>query len=454
MATETEPTTEGQAKSEEMTLEELENRIQTDPAFATDFLDGKVKVEEEPVAATEAVEPTAEAAIPAPVVEAEVKLEPAPAKDEEFIVEMPEGKILKFPNANHGKKAIREGQLFIQRQKEIIADKERHEQELSAQLEALRKATPAAVAAPVTKTEQAVAVESEKELDPFSEDYLKQLGVKLAAQEAETKRLREAQAAYEADRDSWKKKDEERETEVKRQNELRRQFLDADHFVHAHEEFKLGKPVEVINDEYKEFLSDLGKISGTNGSLAANVNAANLYFDADNPNGKSLKEKAEAHGVRPPADIDKYFVLARLMNEQKRLKRYDPDLQKEVAFTLEETYHFLQASNGDLLASTHKVESKPAQAATPAIDPRAAAIQEAARRANEVATDIPPGASSAAIDVSAMSIEQKMAIFDWPKERVMRDVNSRNTYIDVYRSIGQEPPKWALGEIKPITKKG
>jgi hypothetical protein len=438
----------GQANTEDLTLEELTKKVETDVNYANAVLEGRVSdaPEETPPA------PAPAAVTPAPASAAPEKkdIPPAPATPalaptaDEFVVEMPDGSKIKYKTANEAKKALKEKELFIRKQKEIIADLQAKEAANAAKLVELGKPASPAVPAPAPT----VAKAAEEKLDVYSEDYLKNLMTKVTAQESAIAELR---ASRENDRKEFSKRDEEREARVREDAAVRQRFFEANQFMYAHPEFKMEEPVESVDEKYRSFLRDLGIIASTDGTPAANANAAQLYFDADNnAEGKAIKEKAEAHGVRPPAGTEKYLALARVINESRRLKRFDPDMQKEVPFTLDQTYRYLQAIEDGLLPKAPVVETPPPLAAPVKQPdaPMAAAFKAAEALKGTVATDIPPEISGAAIDIATIADAQKLEIAGWEAKDVRNNPTKRKLVIDFYQSLGQKPPKWATEEAK------
>jgi hypothetical protein len=436
---------------EDLTYDQLSERVGSDPSYANALLEGRLNIEKapEPVSApapsAETPAPAAAPAVPAPAVAPVV----APVAEEPFVVEMPDGSKITYRNPNEGKKALREKELFIRKQKEIIADFQARESENARKLEELKKAP---IAAPATSTPPAVAPKAEEKLDVFSEDYLKNLSEKLQAQENAIRQLEEK---HKQELDDFRRRDDEREKRANEDAAVRRQFFAANQFMHAHPEFKMDEPVESVDEKYRNFLRDLGMVAGTDGSSASNANAAQLYFDGENAEGKAIKEKAEAHGIRPPAGTDKYLALARVINESRRLKRFDPDLQKEVPFTLDQTFSYLQAlGEGVAPKAPAGQESTPPPAPAVRPDaPMAAAFKAAEALKQSVATDIPPGASGAAVDVATMNDTQKLEVVGWEAKDIRNNPIRRDLLVAVYKAVGQVPPRWATEEAKPSVSK-
>ncbi len=358
------PTPEGQAGTQvaepevvEMTEQELAHRIDTDNDFANAYLKGDVHVEAPKAPEPDAPAPEAKPSESAPAAktpEPDGKKETiTPTDDGKFVVDFEDGSKLQYKSKPEALKAIREKENMIRRQKSMISESRLREQQLADRIKQLENSKPPVVApaAPeAKKPDEKLAAKAEEELDPFDPDYQKNLAAKIKAQEETIKRLEgkfeETQKQHEADKEEQKRRDEEKAERDKRNELLKSHYSEANQFVSRHPEFKLDKPVDVIDQEYKHFLEELGSLAGTDGTMRQNVVMMDLFQDETSEQGKKLRAEAEKIGLKPPDNLNIYFSVLHVTEQRKRLNKFDEVTGKMVPFTMEETYRYLQMQNG------------------------------------------------------------------------------------------------------------
>jgi hypothetical protein len=450
----------------EMTREELESKIGSDLKFANDYLEGRIKVESTDPDKQEPEAPKPESVKPEPAPQAAVTPVPAPAaatpvssekKDEKpvetddgkFVVEFEDGRKLAYKSKNEALKAIREKENYILRQKNMLDELKGRERELSDKLKILESQKPQPpqalkTEAPAPKTDKATEV-----LDPLDPDYHNQLQAKHEAQE---QRIAQLEAELKKDRDEWKqyqadlkKRDEDRKLEEQQKQALQEHYSEANLFVGRHPEFKLDKPINVINDEYRSFLKDLGMLAGSDGSQSQNLAIFELYLDESNEKGKAWKAEAEKVGIRPPAELDNYFKVLNLFKSRDGFKKKDAVTGKEVPFTLEETYRYLQSQNADQVPAIPPAAdpqaNQPQKSEQVPISPRAQAFAAADALAKQVASDLPAGKGSAPVDISQMSQQQLEEVLDWPLSVPRSDPVKRAIWEAAFKLAKVVPPR-------------
>jgi hypothetical protein len=449
----------------EMTEAEIVKRIESDPKFATDYLDGRLKFEEvktEPDApAPEAENPPAKAEAPAPAPQTPVaddKKHQAVSQtdDGKFEVTFDDGSRQAYKTKGEALKGLKEKELMIRRQKGIINEMRERETQMRADLEALKAVKPseAPAPAPVAQPKPAEnpkftdADKAAEVLDPYDPEYLKKLSEKLQAQEREIERLKESDKKrgeeWEKEKADSKKRTEVDEARRKREESVKSEYGEAESFIRGKEDFNIGKPVEVFDGEYREFLDDLGQLAGTNGDPRQNLAVMDIFLNQMSEKGKLLRAEAEKIGLRSPENLDRYFKLLNLIAEKRRLKRNDPVSGKEVPFTLEETYRYLTAMGGES-ASPSAPEAPPQQPSpsSPA-DPRAQALLAAEEQKKRFATDLPTGASSANVD--SLTESQLGNLLDMPrnaaeKAELLRDPVRRQIWQAAFKKVGLVAPR-------------
>jgi len=441
---------------EEMTEAEFVRKLETDGEFATDYLAGRLKLEKpEPAAPAAApapeVKPPTPGAEPVPKTpESEKKEVPVPTDDGKFVVEFDDGTNLIYKSRNEALKAIREKETFIRSAKTSMKELRERDAANRAEIEKLKTQlqapvpAPAAAPAPVkpapAKTDE-LREKAEEVLDPFDPDYLRKLGEQQMAQKdliyQLQKQVAEDRAERDHDRQERTKREKEQEESRFRERELKGRYVEANAFVTRHDEFRMNRPVDVIDQEYRSFLDDLGVIARTDGSLGSNMAVMDVYLDQNSEKGKTLKAETDKMGIRPPEELGKFYLLLHLVETRNGLSKRDPVSGKPVPFTLEETYRYLKAQEQAGLepVTAPAVEPRPAPPAPP--NPRAAAIAEAERRAKSVATDIPTGAGGQPLGLSDMTPQQIADLLDTPREELKRNPSKARMVDAIMTSIGQ-----------------
>lgn len=442
---------------EEMTEAEFVRKIETDGEFATDYLAGRLKLEKPEPAAPAAAVPEAKPSVPEakPVPqtpESEKKEVPVPTDDGKFVVEFDDGSKLVYKSRNEALKAIREKENFIRSAKVSMKELRERDAANRAEIEKLKSQIhpPVPAPAPAAAPESArpasakpdeLREKAEEVLDPFDPDYLKKLGEQQMAQkqliDQLQKQLAEDRAERDHDRQERTKREQDQEQSRVRDRELRGRYVEANAFITRHDEFRMSRPVDVVDQEYRSFLDDLGVIAGTDGSMGANMAVMDLYLDQNVEKGKALKAEADKMGIKPPEELDKFFLLLHLLETKNGLTKRDPVSGKPVPFTIEETYRYLKAQeqSGPEPAPAPAVEHRPAPPAP--LNPRAAAIAEAERRSKTVATDIPTGAGGQPLGLADMNPQQIADLLDTPREELKRNPSKARMVDAIMNSIGQ-----------------
>jgi len=463
------PTPEGQAGTQvaepevlELTAEEFERKIDTDPKFATDYLNGNLEVEH--IQPPEADAPKVDGAKAAPAVKAPdaqsapqtpdkgQKQDPVatPTDDGKFQVDFDDGrKPLIYKSKNEAIKAIREKENFITRQREQINQLRERESAQADQIAKLKQSTPQtspAAAASAQKPQEKPVEKAEEILDPFDPDYQKKLADKVKAQDEKLRLMEEDRQKDKEERRQEKeeaeKKDVERKSRETADQQLKSQYSEANSFVSRHSEFGLTKPVDVIDREYQNFLNELGSLAGTDGTPRQNLAVMDVFMDEVSESGKKLRTEAEKIGLRAPENLDGYFKVLHVAEQRRKLNKFDDVTGKMMPFTMEETYKYLQMQEGVATAPAAAAPPVPSQEKKDApLAPRAQAIEAAAEHASRVAKDVPPGQSGQPIDISQMSQSQIGDIIDLPLNVVRKDAGKRALWEAAFKYLGMTPPR-------------
>lgn len=424
-----------------LTAAEMDARIEKDPAFAEDYLNGRIKVtivdaeaakpEEElkpevkPEAAKPEEKPKEEGAPVGPAAGAK------PVKTDEglFVVEMEDGQKLTYKSKPEALKAIREKENMVRRYRKEV---EEMRGRMAAQTEELEK-LKISPAKPEAKPEAKPKIELP---DPLSPDYLEKLGQYIVAQAEEIAQLKKDR---EADKSTSEQKEREREQRDAYREGLKNRFKDANSFIGRHPEYKTEQPLEVVHDEYAIFFRELGALAGTDGSAAQNKAIMDLYLKPEGSEmGQKIKAEAEKIGLRPPADLEKLFKVLKLMDRSKKLLKHDEVSGKAVPFTLEETHEYLMMKEG---SPAPAAEPAPAQPNAP-LSPEAEAAKAAAELKGKTATDFPAADGGAApTEASKLTYLQMDAILDTPKDVLRKDPVKRKMWEAVHARLGQPVPR-------------
>jgi len=454
------PTPEGQSGTQvaepeviEMTEQELAHRIDTDPEFASAYLNGDVTLEDlekaEPDAPAPATEPLSAPAEKDPVTPASAPQTPEPVSKEgtvattddgKFVVEFEDGSKLTYKSKPEALKALREKENYIRRAKTMLNESRTRELQLSERIKQLEKSSPSTPPQPVAapKVEGKVEAKATEVLDPFDPDYQKKLADKVSAQEEMIRRL---EKRYDDDKIVLEVEKAEAKQREERQTAMKANYSEANLFASRHPELKLDRPVDVIDQEYKSFLDELGRLSGTDGSTRQNVAIMDIFMDEVSEHGKKLRAEAAKIGLRPPENLDSFFRVLYIADQRKKLQKSDPDTGKLVPFTFEETYRYLQAQNGEPAPVSPPPETPIPESKSTPMSPRAQAIAAAEEQKRRVATDIHPGSSGQPVDFSQMSQEQLGAIMDIKPEILKKDPQKRALWEGVFRFLKMEPPR-------------
>jgi hypothetical protein len=448
----------------EMTEAELANKIDTDVDFANDYLSGRLKVEPkaEPAAAAPA-EPAAPKKDAPPA--AEPAKTPEPAKKEESVVthkddgdyevKFEDGSKIAYKSKNEMLKGVKEKENMLRRQRAVIQELKDRDDAQKAEIEELKRKTaaPAAPAEPPKPKTDPVPENPEAEVDLFDPEYQKNIRRKVLDQEKEIKDLKESikadRAEREKDKVESKKRDEEKDAADRHSAETKRKYSDASafisrpKFIEQNPGFKLERSIEIVDAEYVTFLKELGELAGTDGSMRQNVAIFDIYLDPVSEKGKTLKAEAEKIGTRPPADYQNYLNILHLLNKRDTLQKVDPVSGKMIPFTLEETHRYLKMLESDDSPAAGAPSPEPAKTELnpPADSPMAQALLEAEKRKKNVAADVPPGSTSAAVSYADMTKAQFDELMDMPVEKLRKDPALRAKWEGLFKHLGQTPPR-------------
>ena len=438
-------------ESVEMTYAEFEKRIVTDAKFADDYLSNRLKIEEvtppaaEPEKAPE-TPPDTQAKAPeakpdTPVTEEKKEASVEQTDDGKFIVDYGDGsKPQVYKTKGEAVKGLREKELYIRRQKDLIGELKAREEKLRKRVEDLEASSKKDPEKNPDETKQAEKPEEVPDL--YDPEVMKKLNQRIITHENEIERLKAERAE---DKKTAKQREEDSEKKAKFDADIRRQYEEATLFVNSptHADLKPSRSLPEIDQEYRNFLEEIGTIAGTDGSPRQNLAMMDLYLDGTSEQGKKIREESEKIGLRPPEELDKYFRILHLIEEKRRLQKHDPVTGKMVPFTMEETYRYLQARDG-VQAAPAATQTPPAPKADvkPAPNsPKAEAIRVAEERAKNVATDIPPGGATMPASVAEMTNEQMAAIMDTDTSVLRKDASRRTLYDAVFKHLKLDPPR-------------
>lgn len=422
--------TQGATMEVPKTYEEFEAKVQSDSAFRDAFLKGEVKYESE-AAIEEAPtqQPTTTAAVEPPPKPQPPQAEVKPVEEEPYLIDLDDGTRLFYRNRHEAQKAIAEKERYIRQLKN--EDKTRNETiaELQKKITALESNSASAKPSVEVKQEEALDTNA---IDPFDVEYHKKVASKVSKVDSLEAKLAALEAAArereEADKKRYAQIETDRNEErlkLEREKNHANQISEANAFLYETPELRTTKSVEALDDEYSSFLDKLGAAVGTDGKLESNLQALDKLIK----NTPEVKAAADAKGVVLTDEMNKYIQFLNVANTRARLFKDVPDptdrtKTTRVAFTLKETYNYLQSMNGGKTA--------------PVISDRVAAIEAAEKLRQNTATDI--GGSNTQPNLGAMSEDEKAAIINTPIEILRRDPNRKKLYEEVYRSIGMTPP--------------
>lgn len=434
MATET-PVIEGhvpETVTENMSMEDIERRIETDPEFANDYLSGKVNISEH-AKETDAPAPVAPEA-PAPVATTPAPSTPEPTvvkEDGKFIVELPNGKTLEYKTKGEALKAIAERERYIEKLETM-------QQEHAALISELR-AKSGSSASPIPNQAPAVApsapvssLKLDENFDPFDAENIKKMAQEIVNLREEVKKRDERET----------ERDKTRTEQERQRTELAERFRESNALAASIPELRTSKPIEMVNEEYKTFLARMGRIAGTDGSLKSNLDMMDVFLDGTSEASKKLRTALDDHGIRPPEDYDKLVVISNIIEERKTLMKTERVTGKQVPFTLEETFRYLQTLNSPLTSGLKNPNVVPAPQVLPPVvqqNPIAEARKVAEAHAKNVAADLPATSGGAPLDISTLTDEQKISLLDTPKRELLQNPQKLQMVNSLLRAMGQEP---------------
>jgi hypothetical protein len=324
------------------------------------------------------------------------------------------GELLKGKREADGTLNIRNQQLAslesqAQSQNSLISDLSQKLKDAEAKLAAAKAPAPAA-AAPGA------------EEDLYDPESLKRIKAKADKVDKLETELEELKTNFKATNDEI--------GQIRRKGAMSAQFSDLAAFQERASELKTAKPLEVINEEYKGFLRDLGTMTGTNGTSEANIQVAQIFLNDTSERGEKLRKDAEARGVKLPAEYDKYAALLTLRGMRSSHFRRVGDREEPLS------YDELYTMSG--LKGTVQPTSAPAPGAPPAPPaPKPGEGMEAALAARAAAArTVPAGEAGGGPD--QMSDAEKSAILDTPVEELRRNPAKLKLYNSILVGLGQE----------------
>ena len=433
-----EPTTEApvagqiieQAEVDKMTPAQISERLDTDLDFAIAITEGRLTVPEPaagPAPAPAAEPPKAEASKPGGTAPAAAAPAAPAAPEKEFTVKESElgpyktvGELLKGKREADGTLSIRNQQLASLEsqqasQQGLISDLSQKLKDAEDKLRAA-KTPPAAPAAGDDKGEE----------DLYDPESLKKIKAKADRVDQLEADLTEMKASLKATGDEI--------GQIRRKGAMSAQFADLAAFQERATELKTAKPLEVINEEYKVFLRDLGTMTGTNGTSEANMQVAQIFLNDTSERGEKLRKDAETRGVKLPAEYDKYATLLTLRGMKSSHFRRIGD--KEEPLTYDELYPMSGLKGSIQAPAASAAPAAPAPAQPPA--PKPGEGMEAALAArNAAARSVPAGEAGGGPE--NMSDADKSALLDTPIEELRRNPGKLKLYNSIMVGLGQEP---------------
>jgi hypothetical protein len=305
-----------------------------------------------------------------------------------------------------------------------LADQNR---ELNSRIEAANKRLEAGKAEgnAVAKGEESVAQVAMPD-DVFDPDYLKKLGE--AAKKVE--QLEKAVSGFqqrEAER-------EQRSKNIEQANSVLEELSGIQEELPA---LKTKAPIQEIDALFANYLERLGKVAGTDGSMAANIAAMNKLSYGKSDDAKTLRSAVEAEGLVLPEEYETYQKVLLVRNTHQKLQALDPEQ------TIDQTISYLKLKGSIPITEEAKTEKQPDNKAAQDAARKAAEQKKlddaAARRQKEVATDVPVGVGGAQGGVDDMSEAEMDRLLDIPASELRKNPSLKARVDALYRKLDMPP---------------
>jgi len=423
-----------------MTDDQIGERIDNDAAFAKAFMEDRItRKEPAPAAGSEAEieagvdpntgdpgdgQPAAEETPaspeePAPEPRTEV---PGGEADKVFTIkkgELPEG----FDTPGKVFKSVLEKEKYIQSQKEIIQTREGRIRELEEQIRGGKPSGQSAAERPAQPSAEDEEIDDAKLYDP----------VWMKEQLKEIKRLRKDLAEAKASVNEVIQDNQAQKT-------VNKTILSLKEFQKQHQVLNTTRPLDVIDQEYKEFVEKIAVLTGTTQDQREALTQVNVFLNDKGEAGNSLRKAAEENGVALPEEFDSYLKILNIRDTARRGTFTDPQTGEQRPFTLEEAYRMTYP---DLYANPQaSVGQKPT--ATPpkpgARRPTQAELEKLAERQRSgSATDIPPSMSGKSVTVDDLTEAEIDVLMAMTPAQMRANPNKVKLLNEVYKRMDIPP---------------
>lgn len=420
-----------------MTEEQIGDRIETDAAFAKAFMEDRITRKDPAPATSPEAEPEAAApdagdpgdetpaAEDTPASDApqapEPKAEEAGAEpDKVFTIkkgELPQG----FDTPGKVFKSVLEKEKYIQSQKGIIEARENRIRELEDQIRSGKPSgKPAAAEEPQPDLEDE-EIDDAKLYDPaFMKEKLKEIS-----------RLRREVKDANARVDSVLQETNEQKT-------INKTLLSLKEFQAQHAVLKTERPLDVIDQEYKDFVEKIAVLTGTTQNSYEALTQVNVYLNDKTTAGDELRKAAEDNGVALPAEFDTYLKILNIRDTARKGAFTDQQTGKPRPFTLEEAFRLTYPDLYSQAARSPGVGPKPtAQPKPGARKPSQADLERLAEeQRGGAATDIPPSMSGKSVNVDDLSEAEVNVLMDLSPAQLRANPGKLKLLNEVYRRMG------------------
>ena len=364
------PNEKGNEKPESMTLEQINQKIDTDPAFADRIAEGTFpEIVEKPDAAP-AAQP-APGAEPAPAGAAEVaKPQPEPeekpaatpagestpgAAEEEVTFTVKKSEMGKYKSPQEFLKAkthadnhikFLEGKLDDLQTKLARTDLTQKQfnqlqkdfQELQKKIKTAQAAAPAATPAAGAGQDEFVKEEDGTVSLLQNENQARVLNtIKTLPQQIAdlNKKVETLQTENQQIQANYKTDLQKAQENLERQAQVKAEFALYGGFAKDNPEYALTKPIEEVDSEVRNFRKNIMRVASTGVTTQKEaLDNFNAYFGDQTEKGDKIRQACEAAGIIPPEDHDNYIKILELRQFRNQTLRDGQPIPVDEAYLL------------------------------------------------------------------------------------------------------------------------
>lgn len=399
-----------------MSQDDIANRIESDSVFAKAYMDDRVydssaSAEDKADAVTN-TEETVETPASLKQESAEQPAEPV------FTIkrgELPQG----YDTPGKVFKSLTEKQNYIETVQNQVRQRDSKIKELEAELSQER----------LLKTKAEVTQNEEfDESNMYDPDYMKE----------QFKRLQKMDR-LETELNSLKEKVGKTEQKQQYQDNVSSEMKELRRFQDTYQIFKTNRPIEEIDLEYANFVTNIATIAGVDPGSDDALRYVSTFLNDKGEDGNNLRAAAEKNGIRLPDEFEPYSNLLTIRQAAREATKIDRSTGQPRSFTLEESFKqtfpemYIQAIKPSKKAPEPSSSASPKELKTKELE-RMRVTAEAVEA--ERATEIAPASSGKGTSVDDLSEDQVEALFKMTTAELRANPTKKKLLDEVYIRLG------------------